>query len=1032
MNLPEISVKRPVTIFMIVLATCFLGVSTLLTLKVELMPNISSKKISIIVGIRGGMPPTEIESLVIKPVEDAVSSVPNLESIYSLAEKDRAIVTLKFIPGTNMDFASLSVNESFAKIKNKLPKSTEKPVISKYEESDAPIMTLAVTSVGEVRSTEEIRTIVEEMIKEKLMRVSGVANIGVSGGRLEKIICNMDKNRIQANKIPIRQIVSKIGAESLNVQVGSRNEDIFHKGIVLETEFENLNDIENTAIKIDKDTGTQILVKDIGTVKRDYLEAQNISRYTQFDIQNKDKKESSEIVSLYIQKESTGNTVLVSEEINSKLKEIEIEITRLYPDLRILTVNDQASFILEAISKVKENLLQGSILAFLVLLFFLRDIFTSLVVGVSIPVSILMTFICMSAFDIPINIMTLLGLTLAAGMLLDGSICVVENIFGLKNKGENAKKASIEGTSQVALEIVAGTLTTIVVFFPILFVAEQIQRLYLGLALTVIFSLVASLFVALSVIPTLSARFTIKEKKAFAIITNIKLFYIKSLSYCLRYRYVFILFTFAALAFSLVTGKFLKQELAGSASQNRFTVYVELPDGAKLEISDAVVAEVETYLKAGENFPEIQSVTSRVEGWSSKIYVELHPPKLRKRSPEEIIDVLRTELPKLNEMKKIPGSFVYFSQDSSGDSEDILLDIYGYDYDILSKLANEVAGKLEEIEGMKDAKLATTEGRPEFQIMPKLDTIAQFGLTVKEVAETIHTQIRGLRATAYHPKDGSGREIETLVRLDPKYVKGAESVRDMTVMSPKGQLLFLKELATFQEGLSPSEISRTNKSRMIQVSVTSTKLGMEEAVPLIREKLLEVTFPKEYYYEFSGAYYKLLESKKQLTYALFATVILVYMVMACLFESYAQPIIIMTTVPLALIGAILALAFAKKSVTLSVFIGGIMLMGMIVNSAILLVSTINSLREQKSPLYLAIIKGSLMRTRPILMTSITSVVGLFPMAMDQSQYSNLYAPLAITVIGGMISATLLTLYIVPCFFATLEQFNHLLKRYLFK
>lgn len=1029
MSLPSLAINRPITILMVMISISFIGVLALFSLPVELMPNVSYKKITIMISIRGGLPPDENENMVIKPVEDAVGTVSNLESIVSTAEKDRAIIVLRFIPGTNMDFASMEVREAFAKVKNKLPKETEKPVISRYEESDAPVLILAVTSVGEKHSPEEMRTLVDKKMKERLMRVTGVANIDVSGGREQKIICNINQTAIDANKIPIRKIVNKIGVNSMNLRVGARDEESFEKGIIFKSEFETIDEIGETAVIVSDKLGTQFYIKDMATVKLDYMEAQNLSRYTQFETEGEQKGkkagggkgegETSNIVSMYIQKESTGNTVKTCAGVKEALAKLEEEMSKAYPDLRVLKVSDQSQQILAAIDSVKSSMTQGAYWAFLVLILFFRNLLISIIVGVSMPISILGTFIFMKKFDIPINVMTLQGLTVGIGNMLDSSICVLENIFNKRQQGIDPKTAAIDGSEELFLELFAGMLTTVIVFLPIFFLTEQLKMLYEGLAMTVIISLLLSFFVAMSVIPILCTKIPIKKK----VNTGPSLFkklYIKTLSFCLRYRGILFVFILILLAYSLILGGTLKQELQGSSEQDRFTIFVELPDGARLEVSDKVVSEVESLLKNVKLFPEVATVTARVEGWSSKVYVSLYPKEKRKRTIKEVIEELRKVIPTLKTVKKTDG-FVYFSEDSGGDAEEISVDVYGYNYELLGKLANECAAKMEEVPGIVDAKLRMSEGRPEFRLIPKKNRAAEFGISVQEMAETLHCDIRGLRAAAFHPKDGTGAEIETIVRLDPKYVKTLNDVRNMTLMSPKGQLVFLSDIVEFSEGVSQSEIWRTNKSRMIGVSATTTKLSMEDAIAAARIKLKEIKFPKEYYFVFSGAYYKMIENKKQLMWAMIVTIFIVYMILACLFESYFQPFIILTTVPLALIGAILGLYWFKKSVTMGVFLGGIVLTGVVVNAGIMVITNIEEMRKNLGySIFHACIAAVLSRTRPIMMTSCTSIFGMIPMAFDKSSSAEMWAPFAVTIMMGMVSATFLTLTVLPGLYCMLE------------
>lgn len=1033
MSLARFSVTRPVTVLMITIGICVFGFMSIFQLPVELKPDISYKQITIQVSLRGGgLPPEETESLVIKPIEDAVGGVGALDKIVSTAEKERAIVRLFFNPGTDMDFASLEVREAFSKVKNKMPSIAEKPVIAKFEESDKPVIILAVTSLDEIHSPEEMRTIVDQKLKEKLMRVPGVANVQVIGGRLQKVITNLDQKVIQSNKIPIRKVVNKIGVNTMNVQVGSRDDDQYRKGIQFRSEFRTIEEISNTQVISDNITKSQFLIKDIGKVDIDYMEAKELARLTDF----KDKDEgpkTSNIVTLRVQKESTGNTVKVSENVKLTLEQIEKDLSKNYPDLRVLTVNDQAKMILEAIQQVKSNLLQGALFAFIVLMIFLMNFRVTLVIAIAMPVSLLLTFLLMQVSGITLNVYTLLGLAVGVGMLLDNSIVVVENIFKKRDAGHDATESAIKGTEEVTSEIISGTMTTVVAFVPLFFLPEQIKQLYGSIAQTVIGSLISSLFASLMIVPTLCAKFklqTVTKKTISPFEYTFRRRYSNILSFCLRYRMVtvFLILSLLVLSYYFLTN--IPQELSGESEQRSFTVFVELPDGAKLEASDEVVSEIEALLRKKEDYPDIESVTSNVEGWSSKVFVNVVPRAERQFSIPDIIENLRENVPKLNAVKKMD-AFVYYSEDGGEEASEVNMDVYGPNYEELKKLANEVAAKMEEVEGMKDAKLAMTEGRPEFWIIPRRIQAGDMGLTTQEIAEVIHAKIQGLRATAFHPDDGSGQEIETLVRLDPKYLQTLEDVKKLAVMSPRNQLVPLKFLADFEVGQSPSEIWRTDKSRMVGISATSTKLVMEEAINRIKEKVSAMTFPKDYYFMFGGGYYKMLEQKKQFTLAILTAVLLVYMVLACQFESYFYPLLIMLMVPLSLIGSSSGLFYKKQAINMGVLMGAIMLAGIVVNSAIILVSTVNHFRfEKKLNLMRANITAGLSRLRPIMMTSLTTILGIAPMVFDKSAFSQLWSPLAITFMCGLISATVLTLFILPSITFLMDNINEYFKKFL--
>lgn len=1059
MGIPKFAVTRPVTMLMFFFAIILLGTVSLQRLPVELMPNIAYKKISIVINIRGGMPPTEVESLVTKPVEEAMGTITNLESIQSTSEKGRCIVVLKFKPGTDMDFAAMETREKFAKIKNLLPKEIEKPVIAKYEETDLPIMIVAVTAIDPRYTPEVLRKFVDNQIKEVIQRVEGVANVEIGGGREQKILVELDLPKLQKYKLPLLKIVNSLGTSNLNLMAGEIEQR--RDKLIIRTigQFLTVEDIEQVPVTT-TETKTIIRLKDVATVKDSYLEAESHARVNK-----------NPVVSLYIQKESTANTIQVCRSVEKVLEDL---WPKLDPNIRKVIVSNHADFITDAINTVKDNLLRGSIIAILVLLGFLSgtkqakigaiccipialfiskifllpvliltiitlSIFAAsrptLIIAISIPTSVLLTFTFMLFRGITLNTMTLTGLALAIGMLVDNSIVVLDNIHVHKSQGLLPREASIKGTQEMILPIVASTITTIVVFVPFIFVTEQIKLLYGSLAQTVVFSLLASLIIAITLVPVMVSR--LKERYSIPLSGSlVHRIYRGLLVKAIRFRYLAFSIPLALLAIAIVMGQKLETEFLGTTEESKFTIFVELPDGAKLDMSDNVVKAVEELLKrtektpAGEEkplFPELKNVSSWVKGWSSKVYIDLVPRKERERSTKEVIEALRPHMSDIEKLAVAPTgekAFIYFSEPKGTGTNEIFVDVYGHDYDKLRKLAYEIAGRMQGIEGLTDVKIRITEGRPELNF--KIDKIkaALFGLTVKDIADVVHCQIRGLRATLFHTE---AREIETIARLQEKYRRYRKDLPHLTIDTPRGEQVFLAQVADFVPGMGPSEIWHMDKRRMIQVSGATGRLPLAIAIDKIKETMKEVKLPKDYFWEFGGDYYKMLENRRQLVFCLILTIILVYMVLGSLFESYVQPFIIMLTVPLALIGAIFALKMTNKPVSMGVLIGGIMLAGIVVNNAIILVDRINVLRQKGYKLLRAILTTGQERLRPIAMTTLTTVLALIPMAMDKSEAAGLWAPLAITVIGGLTLSTLLTLIIVPIIYIMFEDVKGLLK-----
>ncbi|MBU4589991.1 MAG: efflux RND transporter permease subunit [Candidatus Omnitrophica bacterium] len=1050
MNLSEFSVKRPITIFMLFFGILLLGAVSLLRLPVELKPNIAYGDISIIVAIRGGMPPQEVETLVTRPIEEVVGTVSYLENIYSTSKAGESRIWLEFEPGTNMDFAALEVREEFSKIRDMLPREIEKPIIAQYKESDLPVLLLAVT--GEGYTPEMLRKVVDEEIKERILRVEGVANVDVYGGRERKILVEVDKDKLHQYNVPMERVVSALGANNLNLLAGGIERQKKKYLVRIIGEFKTLEDIENIGI-FATPQGSIIKLKEIAKVKDSFLEPTN---YARTDIEP--------VVSIYIQKESTANTIHVVSDIEEELGRLKKALDK---NIFIKATLNQANAIKDAIDAVKASLLYGAILAVMALLLFLRDLRVTSIISVTIPISVMATFIMMFFHKISINVMTLSGLALGIGMLVDNSIVVLDNIdkkkrgINFSNKGEWIKRfreAVVSGASEVGLAILASTITTIIVFLPFIFVNKATRMLWSGLALTVTYSLLSSLLVALTLVPMLSDRIkrmpvSVKPRKAMFkklrdlrdpsalrpqddpsvigrntprgqlnISGRIKGAYRRLLGIGLKLRYIFALGAFVLFVLALILGSKLDREFFAGTEEGRFTMFVELEPGAKLDVTDEMVKEMENLLI---DIPEIKTFTSRVEPWSSKIYVKLLPLAQRKRSTKIVIDEIRETAQSIEQ--KYKGGFIYFSEIVEKGLEEIVVDLYGYEYEILKELAVSIATRLGTIEGFQDIRMSRISGRPEWGITVDKEKSAMYGLSTRNIADTLHSEIRGLRATLYHTE---AREVAVVSRLRKEDRDRLDDLRKLVLFSEQGYPILLEQVADFTPQIGSSEIVRKNKMRVVHISALITKHSLIDAVQMVRNNLGDMEFPKDYYWRIGGNYERNLRNERELwafpTGVLWITIFLVYLVLASLFESYAQPFIIMISVPLAIIGVIVALKITDKPVSRGVIIGAIMLAGIVVNNAIVLVDRINFLRDRRATnLFHSLIAAGEDRLRPIAMTTSTTILGLVPMAFDKSESAGLWSPLAITVIGGMASSTILTLFLVPSIYLIFEDMKNI-------
>jgi HAE1 family hydrophobic/amphiphilic exporter-1 len=897
--------------------------------------------------------------------------------------------------------------------------------------------------------------VVDEEIKDKIKRVGGVANVDVGGGRERKVLVEVDQKRLAAHSLSLNKVINVLSLNNLNLLAGDVEKKKEKYLIRTIGEFESVEQIKNIGVTT-TNTGSIIRLKDVAQIKDSYLEPTGFARLN-----------VRPVVSVYIQKESRANTISVIDGIQ---KQLDLVTPELDKNIKLTTTFNQAEFIQESIDTVKTSLLRGALLAIIILLLFLtklpeklympififmaailflppkllyitlagatimllltKNLRFILIISLAIPISVMITFALMYLLNvsnvglITLNIMTLAGLALGIGMLVDNGIVVLENIFRRRQGEPDRTRAAISGSEEMTVVIIAGTLTTLVVFLPMLFVNVQTRLLYGGVGITVTFSLVASLFVALTVVPLLSSKSELVSESP-EWIKKIGKYYRHWLIAGLRNRRRILVWAFAVFAIAIIWFTRLEKEFIGSTQQSDFTIFVRMPTGTKLEMSDMACKKVEESLK---DVPEIKSMSSRIEPWISKVYVKLVPVTQRRKTTKEVIESIRSQVEGVRlfypQGESIQQPFIYFEEPQEVGTKEIILDLFGYDYKILREIAVAMSRRIGGIKGLTDVKIRMREGRPEMALNVNKHLAALYGFSVNDIALNVHAQMRGLRATYYHTE---GREVETIARIDEKYRRTFKDLKNLVLSTPEGDEILLKQVTDFNFDLGPSEIWRKDKSRMIQLSANVGSVSLSKAVRLIKGALKDIEFPEEYFYKFGGGYPELVESQKQLLPTIFLMLALVYMVLAGLFESYKQPLIIMFSVPLAIIGVVIALAITKKAVSMGVIVGLVLLGGIVVNNAIILIDRTNQLKRHGIKTIRALVMAGENRLRPILMTTSTTLLGLLPMALDKSESANLWSPLAITVISGLTSSTLLTLFVVPAIFIFFEESRWLKK-----
>lgn len=1001
MGLPSVSVKRPVFVSVIFTGLTFLGLLALFHLPVELYQGSASGIVSVIIRARGGLAPVEVEHLITRPVEEAVSTVSHLKTMYSNSREAESRVTLEFEPGTDMNFAALEVREKFSRVKAKLPPEIEKPVIANYSEGDSAVVVFAL--ISDSKTPEELREAAEKDLKPWLERLDGVASIEIFGGRERKILVELDRDKMVAYSVSVEQIMDVLGASNINLLAGDYERGAYDFAIRTMGAFTSIDEIGNIGVKVTRQ-GSIIPLKEVSTIKDSYLEPEDYARLN-----------LNQNVSVYVKKTSLANTVKVVKLVKQVLK---IYGKEKENELQIVTVADRAKSISQAIGDVRSSLLIGVVLVTAMIYLALRSPVLALIISTAIPISVISTFLFMDLLGISLNVMTLSGLALSIGILVDSAVVVIENVFKKKEEGMEHEKAVREGAEEMWLPLIASLLTNLIVFLPIIFIDKEIQLIYQGFAFTVCISQGMSLIVAVMLIPTMlsKAEFEVQAKtstdKPGGFLAKLYKYYENSLRTVLRLRFTILA---AVLSFFILSAWGLANrdiDLPSTLEENEFQVVIFPLAGAKLETNDEVVKKIEGMLR---QFKEVDLISSTVRKDDIRVFVRLVPRNKRENSKDVIMSQIKEK--GNEEIKQVHEEYSLIVDEgaSSEESKKMIINIFGLENDVLEKLAHEFAKKINSIKGLSNLVMTDLRKRPEYSLVVDKARAATFGFSVREIADSVHAQVRGMRPTKYHELK-EGREIETITRLQPIYRQKIDDLRSIFLISRStGVPIALEQLSSFYPSTGPQTIDRRNKYRYVFLKGDVNR-PLETVAKEIKEALKQIPLPKDYFWRFGGQYEDLLQSRSQLWVALVITIVLIYMVLGCLFQSYAQPLFVMIAIPLASIGIFLALALTRKPLSQPVFVGMILLAGYVVNNSIILIDRINHLKTAIPEKSEVLVRAGLDRLRPIAMTTGSTLMGFLPMALSISESSELWSPLAVTVIGGLLSSTVLTLYIIPCMY----------------
>ncbi len=1020
MNLSRFSVYHPIFTVMIFLIVIILGFVSFTRLPIDLMPDITFPTLSLFTSY-GNASPEEMEELITRRIEEAMAAVPGVEEISSTSSEGSSMVRVSFAWGTDLEEASNDIRDRLDRIIPSLPEDVERPRLRKFDPASFPILILGASSDLDPIQT---RRIIDDQIKYRIERVPGVASLDIWGGFQREIHVNLEQDKIKALGLPLDLILNKIRSENVDVPAGTIERGNFEVLIRTPGVYTSLDEIRDTVVAI-RD-GVPIQIKEIATVEDSWQKIRRIVRVN-----------GKPGIRLSISKQSGKNTVEVAQAV---LKEMEL-IQRDIPQITLVPIIDSSKYIQSSISNVGRAAVYGGLLAVLVLLFFLRSFRSTTVIATAIPISIIATFALIYFGGFTLNIMTLGGLALGIGMLLDNSIVVLENIFRIQESGEKPIQAALNGTGEVTSAVIASTLTTLAVFLPLIFLRGMSGIMFRQLSYVIAFALLCSLIVALTLVPMLSSKvlrvtkLANSTKKSLALkmyqrsgqfFVGLENRYKELLHYALNHRLLVLGIAFLLFIGSLALISLVGTEFMPAADEGEVRVSGEMEIGTRLGIIDEKFRTIAAIVE--NNVPEMNSMVESIGGSSfrgsgshvGEIRVSLVSQSQRSRSSEEIAASLRGRLENIpglrTRLRSGQGFFLLRMGTSGGDQ--VQIEIRGYDLEIADTLARQVQSIVEKVEGITDAQVSRETGTPEEIIVIDRQKAADMKLTVSQIAYTLQTFLTGTRASNYRE---AGDEFWIRVKVQDAEQMSLEDILDLTLTNSEGQPVMLRNVVSVQPRSGPVQIQRKDQERTVTVSANISGRDMGSIIADIRERLQTLPVPRDFSILFTGDYEEQQKAFRELLLGLILALMLVYMVMASLYESLRDPFVVMFSIPLAAIGVILMLFLTNTTFNVQSYIGCIMLGGIVVNNAILLVDYTNLLRRRdKMPLREAIEEAGRRRLRPILMTATTTMMALTPLALGLSEGGEAQAPMARAVIGGLLSSTLITLVIVPVVYSVFE------------
>ena len=1010
MWISDISIRRPVFATMVIMSFMVLGVVSMTRLGIDLFPEVNFPFVNISV-VYPGASPEEVETLVTRPIEDAVAGINGVKRVVSSSTESRALVGLELRLEIDPQAAAAEVREKVAAIRSRLPAQIEDPTIVRFDVTALPIMTFAV---GSTQRSDITRRQVEDDLKPLLEQIEGVAAVEVNGGEVREIQVELDPRRLEALGLAVSVVAEKLFADNLDLPGGRMQQPGQTIALRTKGEFETVDEIEQVILR--SDAGSTVRIRDVGRVVDGFEERTSTTRLN-----------GADAVSFSIKKQSGANTAAIAEQVQATLE----RARPTFPALSINPVHDDAEFIRENVKQVREAILFGALMAVLVIFVFMRDWRSTLITALALPTSVVSTFFFMYLAGFTINMMTLMALSLVIGILIDDAVVVRENIFRHMEHGEDAMTAARRGTAEIGLAVMATTFTILAVFLPVGFMTGIVGQFFKSFALTIAFAVAMSLLVAFTLDPMLSSRFVrfIPPEERTRTRTG-RLFermgraydtldhgYHRILAVALRNPWKTLGIAAAVFVASLSATTVMGTEFVPIEDRGEFQVIVELPPGTSFDESVATTAQVEQKILA---IPEVLQVfnTVGVNGQvrASNLRVKTTKKEVRDRGIGEIKEQVRAMLA---DMPFVDGKVAdpEFMQGAPYEPP-INVFVRGDDLATLQRVASEIQAKVRQLPGAVDVSSNLVSGQPEVVARINRSLAADLGFSVGSIAAQLRGMVEGIVPTRLREGD---REHDIRVRLAPEYRNDPAAMLQTPLYSPTGAAVRTSDIVAFAPAVGPSNIDREQRRKQAKIGVDlAPGYALGDVTADVQRVVESVSMPATFEWGFAGDVELMQESAAAMGLAMILAIAFIYIVLASQFESFLQPFIIMLSLPLALVGALLLLLATGKNLGMPAMIGVVMLMGLVTKNAILLVDYTNQLRREGLPLKEALLKAGPVRLRPIVMTTVAMILGMLPSAVGTGDGSEFRAPISIATIGGLITSTMLTLVVVPVAYLLLE------------